>query len=261
MMESLISNDGTSIGYTRSGAGSPLVLVHGTGASLSRLKPVLAALEKRFTVYAIDRRGRGESRESREYALEREFEDVAGLVDAIGGPVDLLGHSFGGICSLEASLLTINLRRLILYEPPIPVPGAEIYSPSDVARLEALREAGDREGILAAFFLGYVRVPPKEFAMLRAAPAWPARLAAAPTIPRELRAHEKYRFVAERFAEMRAPTLLLQGGASPGFFRAAIATLHAALPASRVAVLPGQQHVAMDTAPELFLREVLDFLG
>ena len=91
--------------------------------------------------------------------------------------------------------------------------------------------------------------------------AWPARVAAAHTLPRELRAHEGYRFRAERFQRLKTPTLLLVGGDSPDFFKAAIATVNAALLNSRVLVLPGQQHIAMDTAPELFVSEVLAFLG
>ena len=104
-------------------------------------------------------------------------------------------------------------------------------------------------------------MPPHEFELFRSSPAWSARVAAAHTLPRELRAHEQYRFKAERFHGLKTPTLLLAGGDSPDFFKAAIATVNAALPNSRVVVLPGQQHIAMDTAPELFVREVLAFLG
>jgi pimeloyl-ACP methyl ester carboxylesterase len=57
---------------------------------------------ERFTVYAMDRRGRGASGDAPEYALEREFEDVAAAVDALPGPVYLYGHSFGGVCAVEA---------------------------------------------------------------------------------------------------------------------------------------------------------------
>jgi pimeloyl-ACP methyl ester carboxylesterase len=76
-VERVKSNDGTPIAYQRSGTGSPLVLVHGTTADHSRWTPLLAALERHFTVYAMDRRGQGESGDAEPYALEREFEDVA----------------------------------------------------------------------------------------------------------------------------------------------------------------------------------------
>src|SRR5918998_1211125 len=116
-METILSRDGTRIAYRRIGEGPPLVLVHGAAADRGRWSPVLPALEKRFTVYAIDRRGRGGSGDAGSYTMEREFEDVATVVDSIGEPVNLLGHSYGALCALEAALLSRNIRKLVLYEP------------------------------------------------------------------------------------------------------------------------------------------------
>ena len=96
--------------------------------------------------------------------------------------------------------------------------------------------------------------------MLRSLPNWQARVAAAHTIPREMRGSEGYVFEPERFRQLRVPTLLLLGGDSPPFFRAAIESVHATLPNSQIVVLPGQQHTAINTAPALFVGEVLRFL-
>jgi pimeloyl-ACP methyl ester carboxylesterase len=101
--EIVTSKDGTRIACFRSGEGPPLVLVHGTAADHGRWRPVLPAFEERFTVCAVDRRGRGGSGDSDDYAIEREFEDVAAVVDSLGEPVNLLGHSYGALCALEAS--------------------------------------------------------------------------------------------------------------------------------------------------------------
>ena len=259
-MHTVTSRDGTRIAFWRSGSGPPLVLVHGTSASHTRWAPVLGLLEQHFTLYAIDRRGRGESGDAPDYAIEREFEDVAAVVDALDEPVHLLGHSYGAICTLEAALLAWNLRTLILYEPPIPVAEAPIYPEGVIDRLQALLDAGDREGVVGTFMREVVRMPPHEFEVFRTLPAWSARVAAAHTLPRELRAHERYHFEVRRFENLRTPTLLLLGGDSPPFFKAAIEAVDAALPNSRVAVLPDQQHIAIDTAPELFAREVVRFL-
>src|SRR5207253_10380171 len=113
------SKDGTRIAFARSGDGPPLVLVHGTTADHTRWAPILGELEARFTVHAMDRRGRGGSGDAQDYSLEKEFDDIVAVVDSIGEPVHLLGHSYGALCSLEASLLTKNIRKLVLYEPPI----------------------------------------------------------------------------------------------------------------------------------------------
>lgn len=128
-METVSSADSTLIAYERTGDGPPLVLVHG-GAAGSHLdwQPVLPQLAEHFTVYAVDRRGRGGSGDAGEYELEREFEDVAAVVDAVAEPVRLLGHSFGAICSLEATLHTDNVSKLVLYEPAFPAEGRK-FSP------------------------------------------------------------------------------------------------------------------------------------
>jgi pimeloyl-ACP methyl ester carboxylesterase len=255
-MMTITSKDGTTIAYARSGHGSPLVVVHGTTADHTRWAPILAPLEQRFTVYALDRRGRGASGDSAVYSIEREFDDVAALVDSIGEPVVLLGHSYGALCSLEAALRTIRVYTLVLYEPPIPV-GLPIYAPGVIERLQALLEKGDKAGVVTNFFTEIVHMPDGELKTLQSLPDWRARVAAAHTIPRELRAGEDYRFEPARFMALKTPTLLLLGGDSPPFFKAAIDAVHAALPSSRLVILPGQQHVAMNTAPTLFVHEIL----
>lgn len=256
-VERVVSRDGTTIAAWKSGEGPPLVLVHGGAADHTRWAPVLPALEKRFTVFAMDRRGRGQSGDGDDYALEREFEDVAAVVASAGREVNLLGHSSGGLCSLEAALLTDNVRRLILYEPSmgIVVPGTQV-----VDGLEELLKKGDRDELLIFFFRDVVGAPPEQIAQMRSLPAWEGRRVAAHTIPRELRADTEYAFAPDRFREFRIPTLVLEGGDSSAPFKAANEAVRAALPECRVATMPGQRHAAMDTGTELFTAEVLSFL-
>src|SRR3712207_6624694 len=101
--ESATSKDGTPIAHLCSGEGPPLVLVHGTAADHGRWAPLLLAFEERFTVCAVERRGRGGSGDSDDYAIEREFEDIAAVVDSVGELANLLGHSYGVLCALEAA--------------------------------------------------------------------------------------------------------------------------------------------------------------
>jgi pimeloyl-ACP methyl ester carboxylesterase len=260
MMEKILSKDGTHIAYQRSGTGAPLVLVHGTLGSSLRWS-ALPALEKQFTVYAVERRGRGESGDAPNYALEREFEDIVALVDSIGEDVHLLGHSFGGLCVIEAALLTAQLRSLVVYEPsPIPVEGVPLYPEGTIARLQALLDAGEREQLVITMLRELVGMPQDEIDLLQSSPAFAARVAVAHTVPRETRAEENYRFEPERFKNLRVPTLLMLGGDSPAFFKTTIDKWHAAIPNSKITILPGQQHIAMYTAPDLFVREVETFL-
>jgi pimeloyl-ACP methyl ester carboxylesterase len=260
-MDKIRSKDGTAIAYQRSGSGAPLVLVHGTLGSHGSWAALLTALERQFTIYAVDRRGRGESGDSPTYAVEREFEDIAAIVDSIGDGVSLLGHSFGALCALEAALLTSNLRSLIVYEPPsLPVPGVPLYPEGIVDQLEALLDVGDRENVVISVFRDLVNMPPEELELFKKSPRFPVWVAAAHTVPRETRAEEGYRFEPKRFKQLNVPTLLLVGGDSPPEVKLTIDKWHSALPNSRMVVLPGQQHMAHFMAPELFLQEVQSFL-
>lgn len=252
------SRDGTRIGYERSGSGPPLVLVHGTTADRTRWAPVLPAFEGHFTVYAMDRRGRGLSGDTDPYVIEREYEDIAALVDGIGGPVHLLGHSYGALCALEAALLTSNVARLVLYEPAFPV-GEPLYTPGRRELFEAMLARDDREAVLTTFFREDVGLTAAELAAARAEPSWGARLASAHTLPREF-ADGDYVFDARRFEGLTVPVLLLTGSESPSMLAAPTAALHAALPRSRVSVMDEQSHAAITMAPALFARLVVDFL-
>jgi pimeloyl-ACP methyl ester carboxylesterase len=257
-MDKVKSKDGTLISYERSGAGPALVLVHGTSADHTRWAPVLPLLEPKFTVYAIDRRGRGQSGDSPIYNIEREYEDVAAVISSIREPVNLLGHSYGALCSLEATLLVTNLSKLILYEPPIVVAGT-FYAPGVRKRIQALLDSGNREGLLLTFFREVVRMPEQQLTVLRNEPAWAARVAASNTISRET-TDEDYVFDAQKFKDVKTPTLLMLGGDSPEFFKVATNTVHSALTNSEVVIMPGQQHVAMSIAPQMFARLVIEFL-
>ena len=260
-MNKVVSPDGTPIAYDRLGKGPPLILVPGSGAANPvAWTDVIPTLEESFTVYSIDRRGHGESGDSSRYAIEREFEDIAAVVDSTGEPANLLGHSFGALCALEAALLTPNIRKLILYEPAITLPGVTLYPEGVIDRLQALLDVGDKEAVLTTLYRDVAMIPAEEIEQLKASPVWPTRLATAHTLPREARAEDRYYFDGQRFRRLQIPTLLMLGSESPSFLKAATEILDDSLPNSRIAALPGQQHLAMYTAPQLFLETVLPFL-
>ncbi len=258
-METVRSKDGTAIAYRKSGTGSPLVLIHGSTADHSRWNSILPQLENRFTVYAVDRRGRGKSGDSDTYDLEREFEDVVAVVEAAGSDVNLLGHSFGALCAMEAALRTDRLCKLILYEPVFPVDGIKLYEQGAREKLEDILKEGDREKLLISFFRDIVKMSEKDIDVLKSEPAWQARLAAAHTLVREM-ADQDYRFDPARFNGLAVPTLLLIGEKSPPFLKKPTEKLASVLPNNNVVILNGQGHAAMSTAPELFTNEIIQFL-
>jgi pimeloyl-ACP methyl ester carboxylesterase len=265
-METVTSRgDGTPIAYERSGNGPPLVLVHGTTSDRSTWDLVLPELQNHFTVYAMDRRNRGKSRDvgGSSYEIEREFEDLIALIDSIVEPANMLGHSYGAICALEAALRSPQVRRLVLYEGTFPIPeGTELYPPGALASVRSRLEAGDKEGALTSFYRDIAMISPEEIEMLRSLPTWPSRVALAPTIPHEMRAFESYvsNFDPTRLANLRTPTLILLGSDSPAFETDAAGALDAALPDGQIALMPHQAHIAPRTAPGVFVREVARFL-
>ena len=262
-METVTSADGTPIAFERTGSGPSLVVVHGSTADHTRWEPIRPTLAGQFTVYAMDRRGRGESGDAQEYALERELADVAAVVESIGETVHLLGHSYGAIVSLESAVQLDDpdhLDALVLYEPPLPVSDLDPDSEAVLAEMEALIETGEREQALLLFFRDVVDAPPTELDALRSAPNWPARVEAVHTVIREERARKAYEFDAAKFAALTTPTLLLVGSETAPFLRQATEALDHALPNSRIVIMEGQAHAAMNTAPELFVDEVLAFL-
>ena len=106
-----------------------------------------------------------------------------------------------------------------------------------------------------------VHMPEYELERYRKLPMWQERIQLVPTVPRELAFERTYRFDADKFADLHVPTLLLLGGDSPPFFQRSTKLVHAALPDSRVVMLPGQQHIAMDLDPDRFVQEVTNFLS
>jgi pimeloyl-ACP methyl ester carboxylesterase len=259
-METITSADGAKISWQTTGSGPSLLLVHGTTADHSRWAGISPQFEQHFTVHAMDRRGRGASTDDAQgYDILREAEDVSAVVDAIGGPVDVLGHSYGAVCSLEAALLTDGVRKMVLYEPPLPT-DIQMYPTGVPDRMQALIDDGELEAALELFFREVVRMPDHELVEYRELPVWKQRIQLAPTIPRELAIDRSYSFESAKYADLRVPVLLMLGGDSPPIFQRAVETANGAVPGSRVVLLPGQQHIAMDTDPALFVGEVLDFL-
>jgi pimeloyl-ACP methyl ester carboxylesterase len=264
-MTRVASRDGTEIAYWTSGNGPPLVLVHGAPADHTRWSPLLPYLEAHATVHAMDRRGRGASGDAPDYALAREFEDVAAVVDAVAeasrSAVDVYGHSYGGIVAFGAANVTSNIRKLVLYEG-WPVPNPEVFAlpPGVEEQVDALLARGDHEAIVETVFRAALLMDDEELAGLRALPSWQGRIASAHALPRELRACVEAALDAEQAARISVPTLLMTGEVSPDPSKAAIDAVAAALPDVRTVVLEGQEHVADILGPEVFAEHLFAFL-
>jgi pimeloyl-ACP methyl ester carboxylesterase len=262
------SADGTPIAVFESGVAEsgtrPLVLVHGTTADHLTFRVVGPLLGRRRRLYALDRRGRGASGDGVAYAIEREFEDVAAVADALaaeaGGPVDIVGHSYGGRCALGASLLTPSIRRIVCYEGA-PAPADRPYQPADLAgRLRAHLQRTDPETALETFMREVVGLDDAAMARFRADPVWPLRVSAAFTIPRELDAERSPAASLDALGGVTVPVLQVVGTASVPAFRAATRALDTRLARGSIIRIEGAAHAAHHTHPERFVAAVEAFL-
>ena len=254
----VVAEDGTPIAANVTGDGAAVLLVHSAASDArqwTRLAPLLAP---GFTVVAMDRRGRGASGPLRVgHSLDVDYGDIATVAASIVGPVHLVGHSSGARYALHAAPRIPNLKSLVLYEPP----DREAFSDAVLDRLAGREAAGDREGVLRAFFVDMVGVTEDEFSSLRERPVWPLMVDNALTVPAELRAARGYCFDPADFAPLAVPTLLLVGELSGPELRRVADEIAGALPDARVVTLAGQGHGAMFSGPELLASVLQRFFG
>jgi pimeloyl-ACP methyl ester carboxylesterase len=247
VMEKVHSGDAT-ISYTKTGAGPTLVLVHGGWSDhIDIWRAVLPALEKRFTCLTIARRGRGESSKTSGHTIDDEATDILAIIDAAGDDVYVLGHSYGARCALAAAARSPRVSRLILYEPP-----GDVASP-----LRPVIEAGMRQewDAMLELFMGAQMA-----SAVRPTPTWNMLVRHAEATLEELHAIARARWDPGDFRALRLPVLLLKGTESPADLLVTTDELASAMPDASIAVLKGQGHMAMWTAPTEFVRCIEEFL-
>lgn len=250
-MEAVTTTDGVSLGYVRRGSGSMLVLVHGGATDHRCFEPLIESLAARHETIAYDRRGRGMSGGGSSTSLDREARDLVELVAHLGGPVDLLGYSYGGLACLHAlAHHDLQVGRAVVYEPPMGVSG--MFPGSLAEDIRRLAAAGDydeagRRFVRDTFLLGEGTVE-----RMRGTPLWQAVIEAGPTLPGEIDNLLAAR--PEDYAAVDVPTRVLvqREGGNPAF-RSIAERLAAALPNAEVIAVDGVPHFAMASHPAEFL--------
>lgn len=254
------SADGTEIAYDVTGSGPALVVVEGAlcHRGMGTAKVLTESLRGRFAVHAYDRRGRGESGSgTSEYAVQREVEDLAAVIEAAGGNPFVLGSSSGAVLALEAARQGVPMQRLACYEAPLIVD--DTHAPNDPDLPEQLQAMVDdgRRGDAVKTFMKVVGAPAPMVAIMRLFPVWKQLTAVAHTLPYDLRICIDFQqarpLPAGHYAGVAQETLVIAGGKSPEYMRNAQAAIVEQLPHGRLAVLPGQTHMvkAKATTPAL----------
>jgi pimeloyl-ACP methyl ester carboxylesterase len=254
-MQHTTSADGTAIAYEQSGSGPALVFVLGAFNDRHSFGDLAAVLADDFTVYRYDRRGRGDSTDTAPYAVQREVEDLAAVIEAAGGTAGVFGHSSGAILGLEAAVAGLPISRLAVYEPPYIV-GSERVRPTGLAdEIDEALAAGRRGDAVAAFLTQAVELPPQAIAGMRQSPMWAGLEALAPTLPYDL-ALSGDQQVPERLATITVPTLALTGEDSPPWARNSVEAVAAMIPGGRAQSVAGS-HLISEAALAPVLTEFL----
>jgi alpha-beta hydrolase superfamily lysophospholipase len=241
-MDSVTSRDGTTIAYDRLGDGPPVVLVCGGSTDRMANAGLAAELAGDFTVYNYDRRGRGDSGDTLPYAVEREVEDVAAVIEAAGGPVCLYGTSSGAGLAMEAAAHGLPVSKLALWEPPYSV-GGRPDLPADTATVYTELVAAGRRGDAVEYFMAkVVGLPPEFVAGARQAPFWSQQEALAHTLAYDATIMGDYTLPTELARAVLVPTVVIDGGASFGFLGETADALAALIPDARRRTLQGQEH-------------------
>ena len=248
-MNTVTSKDGTKIAYETKGSGPAVILVDGALCyrSFGPMPHLAELLAPRFTVYTYDRRGRGESSNSRPYAIEREVEDIDALIQEAGGSAFVYGISSGACLALEAAIkLGGKIRKLAMYEPPYNSEKSAMQAWKDYRKQLAEALAAGRRGDAVALFMQLVGTPADQVDGMRHAPVWPMFEAVAPTLAYDAAAMGEDRAVpVNRAAKVTVPALVMDGGANLAlmpFMHATAAALAKAIPHAQQRTLEGQTH-------------------
>lgn len=258
-MDKVTSKDGTTITFDKLGAGPAVILV--CGGSVDRMSNASLAelLAPHFTVFNYDRRGRNESGDTPPYAVEREIEDIDALADAAGGSAYLYGSSSGAALALEAARqLPTRITKLALWEPPY-IPEGFPRPPADTAKIFSdLVAAGRREDAAEFFMARVVGLPPEFVAQARISPFWSGQVALAHTLAYDATIMGDYNLPIERVAEVKIPTLVMDGGASFPFMHVTAQALVDHLPNPQRRILEGQRH---DASAEALASALIEFFS
>ena len=268
-MKTVISADGTPIAYDRVGSGDPLILVGGTFSYRRFPAQVKLAelLAPRFTVYGYDRRGRGDSGDTAPYAVDREIEDLAALIDVAGGYAHVWGLSSGGILALQAAAAGLPIRRLAIQEPPLVVNPADRRPPADMRqRVSELIDAGQRGEAVRYVMVDGMGAPSFVPGLLHLMPGvWKRLTAVAHTLPYDAQLVDGFQsgrpLPSGQWAEVTVPAVVMCGTEkeTPPGLRHAAAAVAAALPDGKLVERRGLGH-SKKLTPNAIAAALTEFL-
>jgi len=242
MTASTRSADGTELGFDRTGSGPPIILIAGAFGDRATTRPLSAALATQFTVFNMDRRGRGDSGDTAPYSVQREIEDLAAMVDEAGGRASLFGHTSGASLAVRAAADGLAITHLVLYEPPFnPDDSYPLLCADLPVRLGELVSAGRRGDAVELYQTEAVGLPDQVVTGMRSAPFRPALESIAHTLAYDAMVVGD-RSLPTALAGITVPALVICGENTAPFMSAAARAVAGTLPQGRLSTLSGPNH-------------------
>ena len=244
------------VSYSSTGSGTPVVFIHGSFATSSAWRKVVANLDSASKcAIAVDLPGWGDS-EAVPLDPARLLEHEGNAIEAVlnkeaADPAQLVAHSYGAVIALWLALAgRVSIRSLTLFEP-LP--------------LTFLRDTGDAKVVedMLGFVAEYRRVfqSGDEWAARRVIELWGGKEAFA-AMPAQVREFVKagtaqnlcqwdanFHFCpsVEDYKSLRVPITLVRGEKSHPVSRLICERLHALLPMSDLVDMPGASHFMIHT--------------
>ena len=266
--DSVVSADGTMIGYRMLGSGPGLVIVHGGMRASQHYLRLAEALADTYTVYIPDRRGRGMSGAAGDdYSMAKELEDLSALLKKTGAQF-MFGHSSGGLITLEAAL-RFPVKKIAVYEPAMSINGSmptawfpkfeRALAKNDPATAMAMLIKGLRLNASMNLVPARMIAGLMHLAMRGSEGSEMATLVY--TFPLDMALVKGLESTSEKYLDIRAETLLIGGNKSPAYLRDALRILAKTIPGAKLREIQGLSHNAPDTdAPEIIAGGLKQFL-
>jgi pimeloyl-ACP methyl ester carboxylesterase len=256
------SSDGTPIAVEVMGTGPAVVLIEGAFNDRSTMAGLAHTLAPHFTAVTYDRRGRGDSGDAEGFAVESEMDDLAAVIDHVGGKASLFGHSSGAVLGIEAAIRGLTVDRLAIYEPPYIPEGSRPRPGADVSdRLRQLVEQERRDEAVVLYQTEVIGFPPEMVEGMRRSDMWGWLTRIAHTLPYDFALFEPGCILpTERLANVTVSTLAIAGSNTFGWLRSATREVAKAIPGSHYLELDGHDHSVLQQ-PAVLRAPLVEFFG
>lgn len=247
-MQHATSHDGTLIAFDQVGTGTPVVIVGGAFSTAEAGAPLAAALAAAgLCGVAVDRRARGNSGDTAPYLPAREAEDLAAVINAVGGEAAVLGHSSGAVLALFAAAEGVPMQHLFLSEPPFRFGEGE---PSEdlPERLQALIDEGRADEAVVLFQREAVGLPDPVIEQIRSSPLFATLVPLAQSTVYDALLTKAVSTPTAAMIGVRLPVTILRGEPTFPLLVAATDRLAGLMPHAELVVVPESHDHGVDPA-------------